>query len=108
MQFITLLPTSYNDGQRVPDEEMQATLAELFGRFGRASVSGPVHGYWVDERGQRFTDESLRVEIATPREKLTEVHEVLQQIGRRLRQETMYLEIRDYDGVQVVPIAESD
>ena len=83
MQFVTYLPLSYNDGGQVPAAEMQAIIAELFQRFGGATVSGPVQGHWMDTTtGQAFSDESLRVEIATQRERLAEVQSLILEIGK--------------------------
>lgn len=105
MQFVTYLPIRYNDGVQVPNAEMQAIVADLFQRFGGATVSGPVQGHWLDTTtGQAFSDESLRVEIATERERLAEVQIVVLEIGKRLRQEAMYLEVRYYDGVQILRV----
>lgn len=105
MQFVTYLPTHYNDGSVVPALEMQAIVAGLFQRFGGATVSGPVQGHWVDPAtGQAYSDESLRIEIATDRERLVEVQTVVVEIGKRLQQEAMCLEVRYYDGVQILRI----
>lgn len=105
MQFVTYLPTHYNDGSQVQPVEMQAIVAELFQRFGGATVSGPVQGHWIDSvTGQAYSDESLRVEIATDRERLAEVQTVVVEIGKRLKQEAMYLEVRYYDGVQILRV----
>jgi hypothetical protein len=105
MQFITYLPTHYNDGTQVPESEIQDIIRELFDAFGGATISGTVEGYWKDTAtGQAFTDESWRVEIATERERLAEVQTIVLEIGKRLRQEAMYLEVRYYDGVQILRV----
>jgi len=89
----------------VPSVEMQAIVAELFQRFGGATVSGPVQGHWMDPAtGQAYSDDSLRIEIATERERLAEVQTTIVEIGKRLRQEAMYLEVRYYDGVQILRV----
>ena len=105
VKFTTLIPTRFNDGRPVDPVEIESILMELTDTFGRCTVEGTCVGHWNDPRtGKRFQDETLRVSIACENERYLEALAAVTEAGRRLRQRTMYFELRDFDGVRILPI----
>jgi len=48
MKFTTLIPTRFNDGQEVPEEQLQRIIDELAVQFGGCSEEGVTKGQWID------------------------------------------------------------
>ncbi len=111
MKFTTLLPTRYNDGNEVPEEEIESLINQLAIQFGGCSDEGITKGQWIDPTDSQFyRDESRRISVVCDNSLLLEAKEAVLQIGKQLKQRAMYFEVRDYDGVQFleVPFDESD
>src|SRR5438067_1198727 len=61
VQYVILLPLSFNDGRRIPPELHLQTYEELIERFGGLTVDEiPVVGYWQHE-GVRYQDPAKRL-----------------------------------------------
>lgn len=103
MLCVTLIPTCRNDGSPVSSEEL-AELEQLFWtRFGGCTVRDRVRGVWNDPAdGQTYHDESIEVAVNCEPELLPEVESLVREIGRRLGQKAMYLEVRYADGVRIL------
>lgn len=101
MKFTTLIPTHYNDGTPVSQSELQDIQSEFWTRYGGATIEGIVHGCWLDE-GILYQDECLKIVVSCDNEMLAEVEQHIIQIGKRLNQEAMYLEVQYLDGVRIL------
>jgi|SRR5437016_2487315 len=65
-RFELLLPTKFNNGLPVPNDEFADTLLELEERFGAvSSESQTIAGQWQHE-GHVYRDESVRVFVDVP------------------------------------------
>lgn len=99
MKFVTRLPLADNSGERFPESMIQGIIQSLAIRFGGASVEGPHHGIWL-HAGQMYDDESMKVEIVTQDDRVSEAREAVREIGRQLGQIQMYFEVIANDGVE--------
>ncbi len=82
-----LIPTSYNDGRSVEPAKVVKILQSLDRQFGGYSVIG-VEGSWFGQK-----EESIRVEVAIPEERVKELEAVVYSIGKELGQKAMYFEV---------------
>lgn len=53
------LPTRYNDGREIPDEEYARVKDYFIDNYGGLSTSLPSPGYWKSDSGIIFTDETI-------------------------------------------------
>jgi hypothetical protein len=104
MKFITLVPTTRNDGTTVTKAELKRLLDPLWRPFKGITKEGPVAGSWIDEDGMEFTDICLKVSIECDRSRLQDAIRGVRRLGRRLGQRAMYFEVSGYDGVQFLRI----
>lgn len=103
MKFTTLIPTHYNDGSPVSQRVLQDIQREFWTKYGGATVEGIVQGFWLDA-GTLYEDECLKIVVSCDNERLSEVEQHIIQIGKRLGQEAMYLEVQYLDGVRILKI----
>jgi hypothetical protein len=105
MKFTTLIPTRFNDGSDVPQDQLDRLMDELAAEFGGCSEEGLTKGQWIDPTDAvRYRDESVRVSVNCDRIMLESAREAVIRIGKELQQRAMYFEVRDYDGVQILEI----
>ncbi len=104
MKFITLIPTTGNDGTPVKPSVLHRVLDSLWRPFRGMTKEGYVTGHWIDDDGTEFTDVCLKVFIECDRSRLFEAIRAVRRVGRRLGQRAMYFEVAGYDGVQILPI----
>lgn len=104
MKITTLFPLSDNQGQSFPEEVIENLLRSLTLQFHGCSTDGQVNGRSIDF-GIEHKDVSLRVTIVCDKQRLEEIRQRIIEIGRELGQMTMYFEVRDYDGVQILGTA---
>jgi hypothetical protein len=103
MKVITLLPLAGNQGETHSKEKIDEILQSLTAQFNGCSTDGLVDGRSMHE-GITYYDQSLRVTIVCDNSRLFEVRDRILQIGRELGQVSMYFEVRDYDGVQLLMV----
>jgi hypothetical protein len=105
MTFTTIIPKYRNDKKKVARTELDEILDTLVDQFGGITGEGETVGEWIDpENGLRYKDKGVKVTVACDSERLAEAEEAVRQIGRRLGQKVMYLEVRYYDGVRFLRI----
>ncbi len=105
MKFTTLIPTRFNDGREVPQEQMNRIIDELTLKFNGCSDEGITRGQWLDPKEAKvYRDESWRVSVVCDNSMLWEAQQAVIKIGTELGQLAMYFEVRDYDGVQFLTI----
>ena len=105
MKFTTLIPTHFNDGSEVPEDQLQGFIDALAVLFGGCSDVGIIKGHWMDQNDSAlYRDECKRISVVCDNSLLDEAREAVIQIGKNLGQRAMYFEVRDYDGVQILEI----
>ena len=105
MVFVTLIPTSFNNGTKVPPEVHQEILDDFWATFGGYTVEGPTQGHWVDPKDQlHYWDECYRVTVSCPSERLQEAEELVRRVGKRLGQKSMFFEVKYFDGVRILDV----
>lgn len=102
MQFITLLPLADNEGNRFGDKVLNRIVRDWSVRFGGATVERDVEGYWLDDEGTLHSDECWRVTVACEDDQYPVAVKAVLRAGRRLKQQAMYFEVRDFDGVRIL------
>jgi hypothetical protein len=105
MTFTTFIPTKRNDGSAVRASDRQWIFRETWGRFGGYTFGAIQEGAWRDPNsGKTFFDKTQPLIVHCDRSQLEEARQWVIEIGRRLGQEAMYFEVRDYDGVQILEV----
>jgi hypothetical protein len=105
MKITTLVPLQFNDGRKVPAEQMQAIIDGLVKQFGACTEEGRVVGHRPEPDRPGIAHENfLKLSIEMDRERLEEARAAVLQIGRILAQREMYFEVREYDGVQIINV----
>lgn len=107
MKITTLLPLANNAGNAFPADKIDTIIQSLAVQFQGCSTDGKVQGRSL-EKGTVYRDESLRVTVVCDNSRLIEVRDRICEIGRELDQVSMYFEVRDYDGVQLLRIEGSE
>lgn len=102
MQVTTLIPLAVNDGKLFANSRLEKLLDDLAAEIQGCSTDGKVEGRSIDQ-GQWHRDVSLRVTIVCEREQLMQVQKRVIKIGKMLGQRTMFFDVRDNDGVQLLP-----
>lgn len=101
--FITLIPITRNDGSPVPQAEQDEILESLVDKFGQLTIEGTVQGIWQDpETGEVHREKSLKVKIGCDLKKAAMVPDIIREIGIRLGQKEMYLEMSGGAGLESV------
>lgn len=105
MKFEFLVPVSLNDGTPVPESTMNFVSHRLALLCGGSSVDESlVRGIWFGANNQRFDDTCQRFFVAADKSRLTELLDLVREIGRDLQQEAMFVEVSGYDGPQILNI----
>ena len=105
MKITTLVPLQFNDGRRVPLDQMSAIIDGLVRQFGACTEEGEVTGHRPEpDRPGIAHEKMLKLSIEMDRERLDEARAAVLQIGKTLAQREMYFEAREYDGVQIVKV----
>jgi hypothetical protein len=104
VKFTTLIPTHWNDGTSVRASQLSRIIDEVWRPFKGMTKEGPVTGYWIDDDGTHYSDESIKLSVECPRERLNEAIRFVRRAGRKLRQKAMYFEVTGYDGVQFLRV----
>ncbi len=100
---VAMLPVTLNDGTRLSREERKQMLRPIWAAFGGLSVEGYCRGHWVNDAGKHFEDTCLKVRVAVPESRLEEYKALLKDLGARLNQECMYLEVLPHEAEFLEP-----
>jgi hypothetical protein len=91
VKIITLIPLTYNDGQRIPIHVYREFENEILQITGGFSIDGITAGAWMDNN-ELFRDRSKKYIIAAREDQVEEVKQVVVRMGKRLQQRAMYFE----------------
>jgi hypothetical protein len=104
LKLTTLIPLRRNDGTEVPPEELAELTSLLYEPFDGLSNEGLVRGKWRDPvDGTVFEDETLRIAVVLKDlEDFERGLRAVREIGERLSQRAMYVEVFGADGAYVI------
>jgi hypothetical protein len=92
---VILVPLTYNDGSRVPDEVLEAIYDEVYETFGAYTIEGQALGAYRMSSGEKRVERLERFCIVVTEAELPTLRKMVARWGRMLGQETMYLETVD-------------
>jgi len=108
MKFEFLVPTTLNDETPVSASYLQGVADQLAILCGGSSLDETaVKGIWYGDGGHRFEDNCKRFCAVAERSLLNDVMNIVTQIGKELKQEAMFIEVSEYDGPQILKIADN-
>jgi hypothetical protein len=97
------LPTRGNSQKPFSEKDWHSALQLLVVEFGGATLGTPVEGYWQDSQGQLQREPVRPVIVSFEREKLARFRKVVQDVGRKLGQETIYTRFEE-PRVELLPV----
>jgi hypothetical protein len=89
---IILVPLTYNDGSRVPQDILDGIFEALFVVSGGHTLAGTVRGAYRMKDGSKQTDVLEQVWVGYEEADRSALRELVAQFCSQLGQETMYLE----------------
>jgi hypothetical protein len=92
---ILLIPLTYNDGSRVPQEVLDGIFESLFVLSGGYTATGTVRGAYRMKDGSKQTDVLEQVWVAYEEVDKPALRELVVRFCSLLDQEMMYLEFAD-------------
>jgi hypothetical protein len=92
---ILLIPLTYNDGSRVPQEVLEGLFEALFVLSGGHTAAGTVRGAYRMKDGTKQTDVLEQVWVAYEEGDEPALRELVARFCSTLGQESMYLEFTD-------------
>ncbi len=99
IKHVLLLPLNCNPppgttgkGPEVPWDVIDGMLDEIYVLFGGLTVAGTVRGAYKMDSGERQDDDSLEVWIGVEECEIPELKKLVGKFGKKLGQESMYLE----------------
>ncbi len=102
MIVVTRIPTHHNDGTKFSLRELRALLSRVRAVFGGYSLEGPFEGSWVGGNGDVYDEKSYKLEIVVTRAEVKIARRLCIDIGKRLGQRAIYLEVRE--GGEIIDI----
>jgi hypothetical protein len=104
---ILLIPLSYNDGTRVPQEILDGIFEALFVLCGGHTLTGTVRGAYRMKDGTKQTDALEQVWVAYNDQDELALRELVARFCSMLGQESMYLEFTD-SVIELIPPFEGE
>lgn len=94
MQHITtVIPLRYNDGREVESEKVELIKNSIIRISGGLSEHRTA-GIWESDTGERFTDESLTLEVDVPSHRhVRRIKKIIEHSKGILQQEAMYFSV---------------
>jgi hypothetical protein len=103
------VPVVDSEGQRFNEPDWQRALDILVADFGGATLGNEQEGWWLDARKQIHREAVRPVTISFARSRLEEFRTSVREVGRRLRQESMYVRLEEPRvEVLTVPVENSE
>jgi hypothetical protein len=90
-----LVPVVDGNGQRFNEPDWQRALDILVADFGGATLGSEQEGWWLDSHKQVHREAVRPVTISFDRHRLDEFRSSVREVGRRLRQEAMYVRLEE-------------
>jgi hypothetical protein len=97
------VPVVDGEGRRFNEPDWQRALDILVADFGGATLGNEQEGWWLDAHKQIHRETVRPVIVSFARNRLEEFRASVREVGRRLRQEAMYVRL-DEPRVEVLTI----
>jgi hypothetical protein len=107
-EAIVLIPLTYNDGSKVPEETLLDIFEEIYAAFHGWTNEGTVKGAYQMQTGQKQVEELLKVSVVLDPSHIPELEAMVSAWCAKLGQETMLLKIADYTIKFVPPRKETE
>ena len=104
MIVVTRIPTHRNDGTEISARELGQILAKVRDKFRGYSLEGPSWGAWVAANGDIYEEDSWKLEVVVPPERVNAVRKMYVRIGKRLGQRALFYEVRE--GGEIIDLDE--
>jgi hypothetical protein len=101
-EAIVLIPLTYNDGTKVPQDILLGIFEEIYVAFQGWTNEGTVKGAYRMRSGQKQVEDLLKVSIVLNQSQIPQLEGMVSAWCARLGQETMLLKIADYS-IKFVP-----
>ena len=101
-EAIVLIPLTYNDGSKVPQDVLLGIFEEIYVAFHGWTNEGTVKGAYQMKTGQKQGEDLLKVSVVMDPSQVPELEAMVSAWCARLGQETMLLKIADYT-IKFVP-----
>jgi hypothetical protein len=95
MIVVTRIPRHRNDGSEISEAELTRILNRVCDKFFGYSWEGPCHGAWVSTDGAVYREESYKLEVVVPPERVKQARAHFARIGKQLGQKAIYIEVRE-------------
>jgi hypothetical protein len=89
------VPVVDSEGRRFDETEWQRALDILVADFGGATLGNEQEGWWLDARKEVHREPVRPITISFERKRLDEFRASVREVGRRLRQESMYVRLEE-------------
>ena len=89
------VPVVDGEGRRFKEPDWQRALDVLVADFGGATLGNEQEGWWLDAHKQIRREAVRPITISFERHRLEEFRASLREVGRRLRQEAMYVRLEE-------------
>jgi hypothetical protein len=89
------VPVTDSEGRRFNEPDWQRALDILVADFGGATLGNEQEGWWLDAHKQIQRETVRPVTISFERHRLEEFRASVREVGRRLRQEAMYIRLEE-------------
>src|SRR5262249_52452732 len=104
-----LVPVTDSEGRRFDEPDWHRALDILVADFGGATLGSEQEGWWLDARKEIHREAVRPVTISFDRKRLDEFRASVREVGRRLRQEAMYIRLEEPRiEVLTVPVENSE
>ena len=102
VKYVLLLPLTYNDKSKVPEDVKKRIFDDLFRLAGGYHIAGVGKGAYRMKDGQKKVDQSLEVWVAVAEEDEEALKVMVASFATLLEQESIYLE-RVNSTVEFIP-----
>ena len=106
-EAIVLIPLTYNDGTKVPQDVILGIFEEIFAAFDGWTNEGTVKGAYRMQTGQKRVEDLLKVSVVLNESDVPRLEAMVATWCARLGQEAMLLKITDFV-IKFVPHPEAE
>jgi len=92
---IILLPTTYNDGESVPEAVLTGIRRDIDVAFDGHTIDGVCDGTYRMDDGSMVSDQSLKVWVAIAPARVGELRALAAKFASVLKQESLYFEVTE-------------